>query len=165
MADPLEGASVLTELLRPGGVMKLALYSEDARQDVVALRERISREGCGSTSDSIRAFRSRLLEEEGSGASAGEIFQWPDFYVLEECRDLLFHVHELRFTLDGIQELVQTLGLDFLGFEVRAETRHGFERRFSGAGASTSFHAWKSYEADVPDAFRGMYQFWVRKPK
>jgi tetratricopeptide (TPR) repeat protein len=36
LADPLEGWRVLLSLLRPGGLMYLGLYSERARQDVVA---------------------------------------------------------------------------------------------------------------------------------
>ena len=36
MADPLQGWRILLTLLRPGGVMHLAFYSETGRSDVVA---------------------------------------------------------------------------------------------------------------------------------
>ena len=38
MEDPQEGWRILTGLVKPGGLMKIALYSEIARQDVVAAR-------------------------------------------------------------------------------------------------------------------------------
>ena len=43
LADPWAGWRVLLSLLRPGGVMFVALYSETARRDVVAARAFIAR--------------------------------------------------------------------------------------------------------------------------
>jgi SAM-dependent methyltransferase len=165
MEDPREGGAVLTALLRPGGVMKIALYSERARSDIVALRDRIRREGWVPTPESIRGFRARLLAEEAGGAElAAGVLEWPDFYFMNECRDLLFHVQEHRFTMEGIGELITVLGLDFMGFEVGPETIRRFTERHPAPGDLRSLHLWDQFEVDDPQTFRGMYQFWVRKP-
>jgi hypothetical protein len=36
---------------------------------------------------------------------------------MQECRDLLFHVQEHRFSLPQIGATLEELGLDFVGFE------------------------------------------------
>jgi 2-polyprenyl-3-methyl-5-hydroxy-6-metoxy-1,4-benzoquinol methylase len=166
MEEPRAGAAVLAELLMPGAVMKLALYSETARSGVVALRERIAKEGRDATAESIRAFRTQLLAEQAEGSTAhDDVLEWPDFYFMEECRDLLFHVQEHRFTIAGIGELIGELELEFMGFEVQAEVRRRFMEAHPAPGALHSLAAWDAFEVENPRTFRGMYQFWVRKPR
>ena len=60
MKDPLEGWAVLTDCLKPGGLMKIGLYSELARQDIVSLRQRIVDEGIAANSDAMIDFRSKV---------------------------------------------------------------------------------------------------------
>ena len=45
LADPFAGWRVLLSLLRPGGIMRLGLYSEIARRDIVAARDFIAARG------------------------------------------------------------------------------------------------------------------------
>ena len=45
LADPWAGWRILLSLLRPGGVMQVGLYSESARQNVVAARQLIADRG------------------------------------------------------------------------------------------------------------------------
>jgi 2-polyprenyl-3-methyl-5-hydroxy-6-metoxy-1,4-benzoquinol methylase len=54
LKNPLEGWKVLVDLLQPQGLMKIALYSEIARQSVVEARKLIIQKQYGSTSDDIR---------------------------------------------------------------------------------------------------------------
>lgn len=46
LRDPLEGWRVLLSLLRPNGLMRIALYSELVRTDIVAGRRFIAERGC-----------------------------------------------------------------------------------------------------------------------
>lgn len=83
---------------------------------------------------------------------------------MHECRDLLFHAQEHRFTLPQIQAALDDLGLDFLGFELAdSATLPAFAQRFPDLEAPRSLEAWHRFEEDNPDTFSGMYQFWVRK--
>ena len=49
MDDPVAGWRVLTDCLKPGGLMKIGLYSELARQHIVEMRQEISKAGIGSS--------------------------------------------------------------------------------------------------------------------
>ena len=61
LENPFEGWEVLLSLLRPHGLMRLGFYSELARQDVVRVRNLISKEGIGASSNEIRNYRKYLL--------------------------------------------------------------------------------------------------------
>ena len=163
MDDPVAGWRILADLLRPGGLMNIGLYSELARKSVVEARELIAREGFEATEDGIRKARTRIVEHfRGRDRSP---HTWRDFYSLEECRDLLFHVQEHRFTLPQIAEVLDELGLEFVGFELTGVVVHTFRARFPEVDAERSLSAWHAFETENPHTFSGMYQFWVRKPE
>jgi hypothetical protein len=83
---------------------------------------------------------------------------------MNECRDLLFHVQEHRFTLPDVERIVRALGLSFLGFIVEPAVRVAFRRRFPEEGSESSLERWDAFENEFPDTFAGMYVFWVRRP-
>jgi len=87
-----------------------------------------------------------------------------DFFSLSNCRDLLFHVQEHRFTLPQIEEALKSLHLKFLGFEMRDQRAlKQFKEFHPNSNALTSLSLWHEFELDNPDTFRGMYQFWCKK--
>ena len=57
MADPAGGWQALASTLRPGGLMKVGLYSAAARRVIVAARQLVSASGWEPDVQSIRAFR------------------------------------------------------------------------------------------------------------
>ena len=57
MDEPMAGWRVLVDLLKPGGLMKIGLYSELARKEVVIAREKISSCSIGTSITEIRNFR------------------------------------------------------------------------------------------------------------
>jgi Flp pilus assembly protein TadD/SAM-dependent methyltransferase len=164
LRDPLAGGKVLAGLLRPGGVMKLALYSERARQGVVAARELIARHGLGADLEGVRAARQLVLAEpEGSPARA--ITLGRDFYSASGARDLAMHVQEHRFTTGQLGELLGALGLELLGFEFSDPgVPAAYRQRFPDDAAATSLANWERFEDEHPEVFAGMYQFWAAKP-
>ena len=163
MQDPVAGWRVLSELVRPGGFMRIGLYSERARQSVVETRTFIANSGIEPTADGIRSARAAVASRY-EGEEAGPQ-SWRDFFTLEECRDLLFHVQEHRFSLPQIQKVIDELGLNFVGFEFGSpETLASFKSVFPGAGAEHSLKNWHEYEFGHPHTFSAMYQFWVSKP-
>ncbi len=87
-----------------------------------------------------------------------------DFFSISNCRDLLFHVQELRFTLPQIEAALKSLHLKFLGFEIRNQsTLRKFRKSHPNTNAPTSLSLWHKFELDNPDTFIGMYQFWCQK--
>ncbi|HJS33108.1 MAG TPA: tetratricopeptide repeat protein [Alphaproteobacteria bacterium] len=164
LADPLAGWRVLERLLRPGGYMRIALYSDRARAPAVAARRLIEARGFAPTADGIRRARAVILGEADDSILAWMRFN-PDFYAMSGCRDLLFHVQEHRLTLPQIAALLRTLGLNFLGFEFTDnQTQSRYRLRFPNDPAMTDLENWDRFEVENPTTFAAMYQFWVGKP-
>lgn len=164
MADPLAGWQVLVDLLRPGGVMAIGLYSELGRRDVVAARERLATAGLPGTDDEIRQCRQRLIDE-GLVPPSAPFLVSRDFYATSGCRDLLFHVQEHRFTLPQLKAALRKLGLIFIGFALEPEVMGDYARRFPEDRARADLDGWHRFETERPDTFARMYAFWVQKPR
>jgi tetratricopeptide (TPR) repeat protein/2-polyprenyl-3-methyl-5-hydroxy-6-metoxy-1,4-benzoquinol methylase len=165
LGDPLAGWQVLVDLLKPGGFMKIGLYSEVARQDIVRGRSFIAEMGYAASIDDVRQCRQDIIAmAEDGNQMMSKTCNAGDFYSLSNCRDLLFHVQEHRFTLPQIREALTALNLQFLGFEIREQaTLRKFSASFSKKQALASLSQWHKFERKNPDTFRGMYQFWCKK--
>lgn len=162
MADPEAAWKDLLSFLAPHGVMKVALYSEQARQDVIAVREMVGKRIDRLTLDEIRSLRKELmaLPEDHPAASVTKEL---DFYSLSGCRDFLFHRHEQRFDIPRIAKAIDDLGLDFLGFEFAdPKVMTAYRARYPDDPSGHILANWQAIEAENPTLFRGMYQFWCR---
>ena len=150
------------DLLKPGGFMRLGLYSEIGRRDVVALQRIVAERGYAATEHDIRRCRQDLIAKPDPRFAP--ILHSPDFYSISACRDLLFHVQEHRLTLPQIGAFLAEHGLTLLGFELdRADAGTPIARAFPDDAAMTDLAIWHRFETANPDTFRGMYQFWVQK--
>jgi tetratricopeptide (TPR) repeat protein/SAM-dependent methyltransferase len=161
LADPFMGWRILLSRLRPGGFMNLGFYSRLARRHIIKARELIATRAYTSTPDDIRRVRRDLAARDDELQSLSKI---PDFYSSSECRDLAFHVQEHCLTLDQIESFLSESGLNFIGFELDPQILHQYCTRFTGDPAGTNLRNWARFEADNPDTFIGMYQFWIQKP-
>jgi len=160
MDDPVAGWRVLTDCLKPGGLMKIGLYSELARQHIVEIRQEISRAGIGSSDVAMKSFRAKVMRSDQNHHK--KILNSSDFYSLSTLKDLLFHVQEHRFTIPQIQDCLSELGLKFCGFESAKIVSH-FKQTNTGADDPYDLDKWQAYEEANPNAFAGMYQFWCQK--
>ncbi|GAB4227066.1 MAG: hypothetical protein Kow0032_05640 [Methyloligellaceae bacterium] len=163
MEDPDAGLKALIRLLKPGGYMKLGLYSEAARADVVAIREMVAGEAVDLTARGLGAFRRDLfLRKPDIHARLGKL---RDFYSTSELRDLLFHVQEHRYTMSGLANLIFGNGLEFLGFLFSMEEpKLRYQEMFPEDPDCLNLENWQKLEEAEPLTFVGMYQFWCRKP-
>ncbi|MGB9411231.1 MAG: methyltransferase [Pseudolabrys sp.] len=159
MADPLAGWRILLSLLRPGGLMHLAFYSDVGRGDVAAARMFIAERKFGATPHDVRRCRQELL-----ATPLASVTRFTDFFTTSECRDLLFHVHEARVTIPVIKDFIRENGLKFIGFEFDLPVLMRQRAQFAAAGWSLAdLDRWQEVETKYPDTFSGMYQFWVQK--
>ncbi|MFZ1003732.1 MAG: methyltransferase [Pseudolabrys sp.] len=159
MADPLAGWRILLSLLRPGGLMHLAFYSDVGRGDVAAARMFIAERKFGATPHDIRRCRQELL-----ATPLASVTRFTDFFTTSECRDLLFHVHEARVTIPVIKDFIRENGLKFIAFEFDLPVLMRQRAQFATAGWSLAdLDRWQEVETKYPDTFSGMYQFWVQK--
>jgi hypothetical protein len=103
--------------LRPGGFMRLGLYSRKARQDINDARKFIAQRGYRPCAEDIRRFRQELIGF-GDDTSTRPATESEDFFSTSACRDLLFHVQEDQLTLPEIKAFLSQNRLEFLGLEL-----------------------------------------------
>jgi len=161
MDEPKAGWRVLVDLLKPGGLMKVGLYSELARQHIVEVRKEITALKLGTSEADIRKFRQSLAESHDESHQL--VTKSSDFFSLSTIRDLILHVQEHRFTLPQIKNCLDELGLKFCGFEDR-DIVSNFREFHGEASDIYNLELWHQYEESTPKAFIGMYQFWCQKP-
>lgn len=159
MEDPLAGWRVLASLRKPGGRMRIGLYSELGRRAVVKARELIAAEGFKPHAEGIRACRAAIRARSDDPLFAA-LARNEDFYSMSGCRDLLFHTQEVRFALPQIASMIETLGLRFLGFEF-PDSGETLARYRKGFADPLDLQSWHRFEEEFPDTFARMYQFWV----
>lgn len=163
MNDPEAGWRVLTGLLKDSGLMNIALYSEEGRQDVVAARAAIAKRGYGNDRAGIRAFRrdaARLLKKK----HLARLLNRRDYYSMPECRDLLFHVQEHRFTLPRIDRDIRDLSLKLVKmFLPDQEFLPRYLKMFPRDPQALDLKNWEKFERKNPETFESMYNFWCRK--
>lgn len=162
MADPLTAWKGLVDILRPRGFMRLGFYSEIGRRSIATTRRYIQEMGYGPTPDDIRRCR-RDIFSAGSADVFGNVTTFRDFYGLSECRDLLFHVQERRYTIPELADALRLLGLQLIGFSVDDTVSKQYHDRYPDDKSGTNLGNWHEFETENPDTFTGMYQFWTQK--
>ena len=160
MNDPMTGWSALTECLKPGGLMKIGLYSELARQHIIEIREEITQSGSGSSTTEMQSFRTMVMQSNKNRHKT--ILNFSDFYSLSELKDLLFHVQEHRFSILKIKNCLGELGLKFCGFGTNKIVQN-FKLTNPNKEDPYNLDKWQTYEEANPKIFVGMYQFWCQK--
>jgi tetratricopeptide (TPR) repeat protein/SAM-dependent methyltransferase len=159
--DPFAGWRLLLTKLRPGGFMRVGLYSRLARQEVRAARAWIAQRHYRATVDDIRRCRQDMMAAQVAS------FRWlgrsPDFASTSACRDLLFHVHETELTLLQIDAFLTAVKLSLIGFELESHLVEKYRARFPHDPTMTQLDLCHSFEVENPNTFADMYQFWIQK--
>lgn len=165
MKDPEAGWRVLHGLLKPGGLMRIALYSRMARVSVTQAWQVIAEKNIGNDTPSIRAFR-RNLTDYLEPKYRTFFYKSYDYYSLPMCRDLIFHVQEHQFDLLQIKDILQRLNLKFLAFNLddAAMNMYGLLYGLQDEGM-TNLELWHKFEETHPNTFAAMYSFWCEKSR
>ena len=163
MNNPSEGLAALLKILKPTGFMKLGLYSELARRDIVKAREYIINSNLISNDKGIKNLRENVIY--GNNKIIKNLKNWGNFYTTSECRDLCFHEQEHRFTIKQLKETIGDNQLKFLGFLLSAKIKYLYKKYFPEDKTQTNLNNWANFEEKHTNTFRAMYQFWVCKTK
>jgi 2-polyprenyl-3-methyl-5-hydroxy-6-metoxy-1,4-benzoquinol methylase len=161
MADPFAGARRLCRLAKRGGLVALGLYSARARAHLEPAKALARR----YTPQTVRDLRQAILNLPADDPARGPAVNSRDFYSLSGCRDLLMHVQEHQLTMADLRRILDENGLTFLGFaqfEFKP-IRDAYLARFPHDAVGRDLDAWEAFEAEHPDVFRRMYQFWAVK--
>ena len=160
MDEPMAGWSVLSNLLKPGGLMKVGLYSKLGRSHIRKIRNRIAALEIRATNADIRSFRSSLIKL--CKKEDQKLIKTGDFFSLSALRDAIFHVQEHCFTIPEIQDCLNKLELKFCGFEDQRLIAR-FKKVYGKAADIHDLELWHKLEKKEPDTFEAMYQFWCQK--
>ena len=164
MENPIEGWKVLCGLLKPGGLMRIGLYSEIGRQGVLAAREAIKKGNYPSSPEGIARFR-RESPDICDRQTLLDLARLRDYYNMNMYRDLLFHFQEFRFDTLQIKDVLRELGLSFEGFNISAGTLTNYREMFPDDPSATDLERWNRFEQINPQTFMSGYAFWCRKPQ
>jgi SAM-dependent methyltransferase len=157
--DPFEGARALVEMLKPGGRLRLGLYSATARTGLKPAKALARQYGPGRVAELRQAI---LAAPPGDPLRGAAMFG--DFYAASSCRDLVMHVQEHEMTIADLQRIVDENGLTFLGFAHTPEVKAAYRAMFPDDPRGLELSGWAAFEAANPMTFAGMYQFWLEKP-
>ncbi len=159
--NPIEGWNVLSRCLKLEGLMKISLYSEIAREPIVALRRQISELKLGNNAQDMKAFRDTIIQFSDNELKK-RIVESPDFYTVSTLRDLLFNVKEHRFTMLEILKHLNELNLIFCGYE--ADTiLEKFRIVYREQDDIYDLEKWHLFEIQNPTTFSGTNGFWCQK--
>jgi len=163
MANPAAGLAALASVLKPNGVMRIALYSERGRAAVIAARTVLADQSVPDTDSGVRLAREVLLALPATHPARG-VVDTPEFFTLDGLHDLIFNVQESRFTPLGLKNLLASAGLDFLGFDIADPSiRHRYAEMFPNEPTMRDLDKWDAFEQNHTSTFAEMYQFWCRR--
>ena len=161
MEDLAAGWKSLLRCLKPGGLMRIGLYSEIARRDFVAAQRIIAEKNIPGTTDAMKNFRRHAAEILPYPVYTAVVTKSQDFYQLSPLRDLLFHEQEHRMTLPHLKEMMDDLGLELITMSVSRHQRNAYQTMFNNT--PDTLENWHKFEEMNPDTFSNMYQFWCRR--
>lgn len=162
MEDPVKGWRVLTDLLKPGGVMKIALYSKIARRHLLACHEIVKKGNYGADIPAMRAFRRNSAKILGNDLLK-IVARFDDYYTMSMYRDMMFHVQEHDLDLTQIAGMLKQLNLRFLQFSLPPAVTAQYLAAFPGDPEASNLDNWHKFEQRQQDTFSAMYQFWCQK--
>ena len=162
LAEPEKGWRTLVQLLEPDGCMQIALYSQRAHRNLISAQRFLAERRFSPSIQSIRRARQELATAAATDASLASVLTFTDFYCTSEFRDLYLPTQMHRFTIPKIQSFLDENCLEFIGFSVKDEIRERFLTHFP-AEAESNLPLWDKFEAEYPDSFSAMYEFWVQK--
>ncbi|WP_413678619.1 methyltransferase [Prochlorococcus sp. MIT 0916] len=161
MKNPLNGLKVLLDTLKENGFLKLGLYSELARENIIKAKSYISKKNLQPNNNDIKLFREDVISGNFPGIDI--LKSSADFYTLSTCRDLFFHAQEHRFTIKQLQELIRSHQLQFHGFLLPNPVKSLYKYYYPEDKKQTNLQNWEKFEEKHTNTFQAMYQFWVSK--
>lgn len=163
LARPSEGFKALERMLRPGGTLHVAVYSESARRSVARARGVVLQHGLERNLQDLKRFRGRAKRDP----KLAELLTSPDFYTRQELVDLVFHAQEHQYTYKQLNSELQSVNLHVISncqAWAHPDIMRKFHARFPGQYDMLDLSKWHSYEADAGWPALQMYIVDTRKP-
>jgi Flp pilus assembly protein TadD/SAM-dependent methyltransferase len=155
---------ILASKTATGGVMHIGLYSQAARANLDLVSDFIKNGGYGTAVEDIRLFRRDVLSLPTTDLVYQTLKDNREFYSISSCRDLLFHENENRHSLGQISQMMEHIGLKFIGFQLHSGSIvQAYLRTYPDDQNMTNLENWAAFERANPETFAGMYDFYCLK--
>ena len=105
MENPKDGFDILDQKLKPGGLMKIALYSRSFRNLLKPSKKLLAQLKTKRVPSDIRFARNEIINKNNNNYRIVKIL--PDFYTTSEFIDLLMHERELDFNIRDLKDLYE----------------------------------------------------------
>jgi SAM-dependent methyltransferase len=162
MREPEAGLRALLSCLKPGGIMKLGLYSRLGRQSVIRFRAQNPMRSTQLDDEAVRQIRYTVLTAP-PGDPSKSLLKFRDFYSLNGVRDLILHEQEWQFSIAELQSLLVSNGLAFVKFTERDGIYRRLRSTYGKDANPYDLVTWRTAESKLPDLFAGMYEFFTRR--
>ena len=163
--SPTEELSNLTHLMKPAGVMRLALLSDVGLANIKFWRNHIAAQGYKDDYDGIQRLRHDIMHSDIDPLYQ-RIMKRDDLYSVMGIKRLLFAPHEHGFNFEKIMALLDEAGLRPLKVKAGVPAlEQQYKKRFPQDFKKTDLKNWAILEQEVPDAFITGYDLvLVKKP-
>jgi Methyltransferase domain len=166
--DPDSGWAALSGLASPGATLRVAVYSERGRADVVAARALADTLNLrGHDMATLRALR-KALEQLPDADPARGVLSRIDAYTAPGLADLVLNPCEHRYGPLDLGAALRTAGLEFLGIEFAAphhyaQILHSWRARWPDDPRMLDWEHWEAWEEEHPESFANMFTLWARR--
>lgn len=143
LVHPSAGCRALLQVLAPGGLVRVGLYSRLARHEAGIDKARTNH----VQGESLREARLKLLHSD--------LPRFLDFFTLHGFRDLLFPAQETCYSLPEAVDMLREGGLRVVSLQVSREVETQFLEEFGPN--LTDWSSWERYERLHPRTFASMY--------
>ena len=161
MKNPIDGWSILTDILETDGVMKIGLYSKLARRELLEFKKKFDSIYKLNNMKDIKEIRYKILND--NSIKLPKIFNFIDFFSISGFKDLLLNENEIQFNLIEIKEILNDLSLHFCGFQIMDDNIKNKAIKTNEKFDHYNLSDWHSFEEKNYLTFQGMYQFWCQK--
>ncbi len=161
LEDPLQGFRALTAVLKPGGLMMVAVYSRRDRLCLELTKRWLDSRPLDLTPRGLRALRQEILANHPEQVRT--LVTCTEFFYLSGFRDLLCHVHEVAFTPAELRTFLQDSNVSFLGYEMDGKARRAYAEHFPDDAVILDLDKVDRFEAENLHLTSGLHRFWVRK--
>jgi SAM-dependent methyltransferase len=158
MEDPAAGIKALSAVLKPGGFLRVSLYSKRAMALLLEAQRLCSAITAGDRSpEKLRQARRAMVEMIGGAG-------YFEFFHLSGLPDLFCPTHAKHFAPTELYSLFGELDVEFLGYpEVRKDLLALYRQRFPHDPHMRDLNSIDLFDQDFPTAFRGLQPFYLRK--
>jgi len=164
LEHPEKGFEALNRVLKPGGSIQFAVYSEKARQSVVAVRKWVKK--MDWRRDRIADLRA-LRRTAGGEPGLRSLYQTHSFYRRSQLVDLCFHAMEHRYNYLQLYEQLQAVDWKVLANiypRQHPQETTQFKMMFPSNDTDLDLRNWHQFELKHGAPTLRMYHILARKP-